>query len=99
MRAIHLAQIDRIRPVLVLTREVMRPHLSNVTVALITSTMRGISSEIPVGAANGLHRACVVSCDNITTITAAQLLRQIGYLLDEQEKQLTAAIALAFDLR
>jgi mRNA interferase MazF len=98
MRPIHLARIDKVRPVLVLTREVIRPHLRNVTVAAITSTIRGISSELPVGLDNGLHRACVVSCDNIHTIPVAQLLQPIGYLLPHQEPQLTTALKLAFDL-
>ncbi len=40
MRPIHLAQLDKTRPVLVLTRELVRPHLSRVTVAPITSTIR-----------------------------------------------------------
>jgi len=49
MRPIHSARLDKTRPVLVLTREVVRPHLSRVTVAPITSTVRGLSTEVPVG--------------------------------------------------
>lgn len=40
MRPIHTAKRDKIRPVLVLTREIVRPHLNRVTVALIASTSR-----------------------------------------------------------
>ena len=98
MRPIHLAQLDNVRPVLVLTREVVRPHLRNVSVAPITSTVRGLSTEVPVGTANGLDHDSVVSCDTITTIPADRLLRQIGYLLPGQEPSLTAAIVAAFDL-
>ena len=46
MRPICLAQLDRTRPVLVLTREIVRPHLSRVTVAPITTTIRGLSTEV-----------------------------------------------------
>jgi mRNA interferase MazF len=98
MRPIHLAQLDKIRPVLVLTREIVRPHLLNVSVAPITSTVRGLSTEVPLGAANGLDHACVISCDNITTIPARQLLHRVGYLLPGQEPSLTAAIIAAYDL-
>jgi len=49
MRPIHSARLDKTRPVLVLTREVVRPHLGRVTVAPITSTVRGLSTEVPVG--------------------------------------------------
>ena len=98
MRPIHLARLDKVRPVLVLTREVVRPHLANVTVAPITSRIRGLSTEIGVGRSNGLHHDSVVSCDNITTMPTGQLLQQVGFLLPDQEEQLTAAIVAAFDL-
>lgn len=98
MRPIHAARLDKIRPVLVLTREVVRPHLNRVTVAPITSTIRGLSTEVPVGPANGLDHASVVSCDNIVTVPASKLGRQLGFLLAEQEPELTAAIHAAFDL-
>ena len=98
MRPIHTAQLDKARPVVVLTRELVRPHLARVTVAPITTTVRGLSTEIPVGAANGLDHACVISCDNIVTVPTRTLGRQIGYLLPAQEAALTAAIHAAFDL-
>jgi mRNA interferase MazF len=98
MRPIHTARLDKTRPVLVLTRELVRPHLKRVTVAPITSTIRGLSTEIPVGPANGLDHACVVSCDNIVTVLVTSLGPQVGFLLDEQETALTRAIHAAFDL-
>jgi mRNA interferase MazF len=98
MRPIHLARMDKVRPVLVLTREVVRPHLRNVTVAAITSTVRGISSELRIGTANGLNQASVVSLDNVHTIPVELLLQPIGFLLPEQEAELTTALKMAFDL-
>ncbi|MGI8461918.1 MAG: type II toxin-antitoxin system PemK/MazF family toxin [Solirubrobacterales bacterium] len=98
MRPIHVAQLDEARPVLILTREVVQPHLETVTVAPITSTIRGLSTELPVGAANGLDRPSVVACDHVTTIPKHTLGSKIGLLLDEQEQQLSAAIRAAFDL-
>ena len=98
MRPIHAARLDKTRPVLILTREVVRPHLSRVTVAPITSTIRGLSTEVPVGPANGLDHAGVVSCDNILTVPVTALGRQLGFLLAEQETALTEAIRAAFDL-
>jgi mRNA interferase MazF len=68
MRPIHIARLDKARPVLILTRELVRPHLNRVTVAPITSTIRGLSTEVPVGSANGLDRDSVVSCDDILTV-------------------------------
>jgi mRNA interferase MazF len=98
MRPIHVAHLDKARPVLVLTREQVRAHLSTVTVAPITTTIRGLSTEVPVDAANGLSAPSVVSCDNITTIPRDALSDQIGVLLDDQEQHLTAAVRSAFDL-
>jgi mRNA interferase MazF len=98
MRAIHVAQLDKARPVLILTREVVRPHLRTVTVAPITTTVRGLSSEVAVDAVNGLAEPSVVSCDNIATIPTDAVGEQIGVLLDSQEPALSDAIMAAFDL-
>jgi mRNA interferase MazF len=98
MRPIHLATLDETRPVLVLTRELVRPHLSRVTVAPITSTIRGLSTEVPVGPDNGLDHPSVVSCDDVVTVPASALARQIGRLLPAQEPALAAALQAALDL-
>ena len=98
MRPIHIAALDKRRPVLVLTRELVRPAMARVTVAPITTRRRGLASEVPVGPENGLSEGGVISCDNILTIPAASLGRLAGYLLPSQEPLLTEAIMAAFDL-
>ncbi len=98
MRPIHLARLDKSRPVLVLTRELVRPHLRRVTVAPITSTVWGLSTEVAVGARNGLDDDSVVSLDNVVTIPVTDLGRPIGFLQTDQERALTQAIIAAFDL-
>ena len=98
MHPIHTARLDKARPVVVLTRDLVRPYLTRVTVAPITSTARGLSTEVPVGPGNGLGHDCVISCDNIVTIPAGALGPQIGYLLPGQEADLTTAIRSALDL-
>jgi mRNA interferase MazF len=98
MRPIHLARLDKSRPTLVLTREDVRPHLNTVTIAPITTTIRGLSTEVLCGPADSLDDRCVVACDHITTVPAHVLGQQIRRLLDEQELDLTRAIHAAFDL-
>jgi mRNA interferase MazF len=98
MRPIHVAWLDKARPVVILTRELVRPHLATVTVAPITTTIRGLSTEVPLGTANGLAGPSAVSCDNITTVPTSTLGAQIGMLLDHQEPALSQAIQAAFDL-
>jgi len=97
-REICLARLDKTRPVVVLTRATARAAMTKVTVAPITTTVKGLSSEVPVGPANGLDRAGAISLDNVVTIPAASLGRIVGTLTDAQERQLGVAMVLAFDL-
>lgn len=98
MRSIAVVQLDKNRPALVLTRQSKLHLLRWVTVAPITSTIRGITSEVNVGPRNGLDHDSVVSCDNITTVPAEAVGKTIGLLFDDQEPELARAISDAFDL-
>lgn len=98
MREIRLARLDKTRPVVVLTREAARAAMRKVTVAPITSTAKGLSSEVPVGPPNGLDGECVISMDNVVTIPTGLLGRTLGYLDDQQEALLARAAVLAYDL-
>ena len=98
MREICLARLDKTRPVVILTRDAARHAMTKVTVAPITSTMKGLSSEVPLGVLNGLDHDCAASIDNVLTIPVSALGRTIGYLSAKQEEQLATAVMLAFDL-
>lgn len=98
MRTIASVQLDERRPALILTRPSKLHLLTWVTIAPITSTIRGITSEVPVGPRNGLDHDSVVSCDNITTVRVSAVGATIGLLFDDQETALTQAIGDAFDL-
>ncbi len=98
MRTIASVQLDKRRPALILTRRSKLHLLSWVTVAPITSTVRGITSEVRVGARNGLDHDSVVSCDNITTVHRDAIHDTIGLFFDDQESDLARAISDAFEL-
>lgn len=98
MRPLHWATLDKRRPVLVLTRELMVGRVSTVTIAPITGTIHGIATEVPVGQRNGLDQESAVKCDQITSIPIQQLHEPCGFLLDAQELALHEAIQAAFDL-
>lgn len=98
MRELCLARLDKTRPVAVLTRDAARSAMTKVTVAPITTTIKGLSSEVPVGPRNGLSQDCVISLDNVLTIPVDLLGRSIGFLTSEQEGLLARAIVLAYDL-
>ncbi|KRF23348.1 MULTISPECIES: type II toxin-antitoxin system PemK/MazF family toxin [unclassified Phycicoccus] len=98
MREICLARLDKTRPVLVLTREAARSAMTKVTVAPITTTIKGLSSEVAVGPDNGLEADSVISLDNVLTVPVAVLGRTVGYLTVDQERRLARAVVLAYDL-
>ena len=98
MHPIWLARLDKTRPVLVLTREEVRAVRALVTVAPITSTVRGLRSEVLVGQHNGLDYESVVNLDSIATVSREVLVRPLGALLEGQEQDLTRAFHEAFDL-
>ena len=98
MREIVLAHLDKTRPALILTREPARGAMTKVTIAPITSTIKGLTSEVAVGRVNGLDGDGVASLDNVLTIPASRLGRHIGFLTADQERNLARAVVLAFDL-
>ncbi len=98
MHPIWLARLDKPRPVLLLTRKEVRAVRRLVTVAPITSTVRGLRSEIVVGPLNGLDHESVVNLDSIATVPRSVLVRPLGALLEKQEHDLAGAFHEAFDL-
>ncbi len=98
MRTIALVQLEKRRPALILTRSSKLHLMTWVTVAPITSTIRGLTSEVQVGPRNGLDQESVVTCDNIMTVQKSAVGDTIGLLLDDQEEALARAISDAFEL-
>lgn len=98
MREICLVRLDKTRPALVLTREAARGAMTKVTLAPITTTIKGLSSEVRVGPTNGLDRDSALALDNVVTVPVELLGRTLGYLTAAQEAQLARAVVLAYDL-
>lgn len=85
-------------PALILTRQVVREAMTNVSCALITSTVRGLSTEVPVGEDVGLEHDSVVSCDNVLTVPKSLIDDEIGYFPTAREPELTRALMAAYNL-
>lgn len=98
MREIVLVRLDKTRPALVLTREGARGAMTKVTIAPVTTTVKGLSSEVALGPENGLDSPCVASLDNVLTVPVDRLGRTVGLLTAAQERDLARAVVLAFDL-
>jgi mRNA interferase MazF len=69
---------DKKRPVLILTRQDMIGRLETVTVAPITSTIRGVPSEVVVGPESGLKQASVVNLHHVATVPRQGLRSFVG---------------------
>lgn len=86
---------DKARPVLVLTRSSAIGYLSRLTVAPITSTIRGVPSELMLGPEDGMKQACAVNLHNLVTVPKAGLGRRVAQLGEQRMDAVCAALAFA----
>jgi len=85
-------------PVVVITRDATIPVLTSVTVATVTSNVRGFVAEVAIGSAEGLDHDCVVNCNDLSTIPKRMLTRKRGRLGPGATRQLDDALRIALDL-
>lgn len=69
-----------------------------VTVAEVTTNIRDIPVEVPLGKEEGLSKKCVANLDTIITIRKALLLGRICSLSQEKLKAIDNAIKFALAL-
>lgn len=99
VRLFKFPQPDKQRPVVVLTRDSIIDRLARVTVAPITSTVRGVASEIVLGPEDGMKTTCAVNLHNIVTVPKAGLGRRVSQLDARRLQELCAAIGFALGCR
>ena len=87
---------DRRRPVLVLTRDGVANRLHTVAVAPVTTTIRGIRSEVRVGTFEGLKHDSVVNLDHVHTVRRTDLHQWIGRLGPGRMFEVCQALNAAF---
>jgi len=66
------------RPVLILARQEVISHLYSITVAPITTTIRGIPSEVVIGPESGLKTTSTINLDNLATVPKDGLRSFVG---------------------
>ncbi len=71
---------DKVRPVLVLTRERFIVRLNSVLVSPVTTRVRGIPTEVPLTEEEGLPRPCAANFDNVFTLRRERLRERIAAL-------------------
>lgn len=86
---------DKVRPVVVLTRQPVLRHLHSVIVAPVTSTVRNIPSEVPLSRDEGLLHESVANFDNLQLVLRAKLLRRIGALSTAKQADVCRALRFA----
>jgi mRNA interferase MazF len=91
----RFAPPDKRRPVLVLSRQVALDHLHTAMVAPITTTIRGLPSEVRLGIDQGLKQACVANLDHILSVRRSDLHKYVGHLDDGQMRAVCRAAAIA----
>ncbi len=83
------------RPVVLLSRNEAYAVRELVTIAPITTRVRRIPTEVPLGPAEGLPKACVVNLDTITTIPRRALTEPIRPLPPEKLTAVERALLFA----
>jgi mRNA interferase MazF len=87
------ADLDKVRPVVVLTRGRVAERLTRVVVAPITTTVRDLATEVAVGSAEGVADGSVANLDNVQLIDVDRLLRPAGQVGRDRWEELCAAMA------
>lgn len=84
------------RPVLLLSRNDAYEYLNKFIVAEVTTTVRRIPVEVPLGPKEGLTKRCVANCDNLRTVARSWLVKRAGTLASRRHVEVKRAVGYAF---
>jgi mRNA interferase MazF len=90
-----LAKPDKRRPVLVLSRPALIDVLHTVTVAAVTSTIRGVPTEVLLDVEDGLKAASCVNLSNVFTVRQSDLRTFVGTVSAVKMRSVCRAMAIA----
>ncbi len=99
VRLCRFAAPDKKRPVVVLTRDSAIQYLATVTVAPITSAIRGVPSEVVLDVDDGMKGPCAVNLHNTITVAQAKLGARVASLPPARMQQICSALAFAVACR
>jgi mRNA interferase MazF len=83
------------RPVLLISRNTAYSYLHKYLAVEITTTVRGIAVEVPLGRREGLPRPCVANFDNVHTIRKEALTGRAGALSPSRHIEVKHALGHA----
>jgi mRNA interferase MazF len=94
---VWLARLDKVRPLVVLTRDPLGSILNAVIAAPITSTVRNLSTEVSVGPEDGVRAQSVANLDNVQLVARSRLVRKVGRVRVSTLEAMCEALAIAVD--
>lgn len=86
---------DKVRPVVVLTRQRFTSRLTSLLVAPVTTTVREIPTEVALDADDSLPRRCAANFDNLFTLRRSRFESRITRLGDERLVEVCRAYRFA----
>jgi mRNA interferase MazF len=92
VRLYQFAPPDKKRPVVVLTRDSAAAYLSTVTVAPVTTTIRGVPSEVLLTEDDGMKTHCAVNLHNVVTVAQSRLGRRVARLNSRRMAEICTAL-------
>lgn len=95
IRLYSFAKPDKPRPVLILTRQSALGYLGTATVAPITSTIRGVPSEVVLTEEDGMKKPCAVNLHNVVTVSQERIGRRVASVSPGRLAEVCAAIRFA----
>ncbi len=93
------AELRKRRPVVVVSRDDVAGRRASTTVAVVTSSIRGLPTEVVLDHRDGLPNVCAINCDDLNSIRKARLERRIGRLSETKIALLDDALRFALQLR
>jgi mRNA interferase MazF len=92
VRLYNFAPPDKKRPVVVLTRDSAIAYLSTVTVAPITSAVRGVPSEVVLNEDDGMKSPCAVNLHHAVTVSQERLGKRVAHLSPRRMNEICGAL-------
>lgn len=94
---VWLARLDKVRPIIVLSRDPMGRVLRAVIAAPVTSTIRGLSTEVGVGPEDGVRAQSVANLDTLQLVGRSRLVRRVGRARPATMRSVCKALSIAVD--
>ena len=86
---------NKTRPALILTREELIPKLNKLMIAEITSTIRGVASEVLLTEEDGMPARSVVNLHHVHSVDKTQVGHLITVVRSEKLLRVRAAMLFA----